>query len=195
MTRLPLRLAACAALMTAGSAGAALVPSANLGAIDVPGTRAFGDSDFAPGTVDGQAGSYGSDGYNFIDDFSFTLRANASLATLVAAINFRDAGGQNVLFGVSNLQVNLSGPSGLFVSWRDVTSPASGLSSEVALIRDASLLAGDYTLRVRGQVSGTGSYSGSLNALGAVPLPATLPLFALGTLLLGSAAGLRRRDD
>ena len=153
----------------------------------------FQDSTVTPGTT--SPGGL----YNFLDRWSFTLDGSFQVSSIAAAINFTDVGGHAVLFGITNLQVNLvtNPPSGSpLVSWMTVSAPASGLQQTVALIPPSALGPGNYMLEVRGNVTQPGAYSGSLIAqpLAPVPLPTTQALFVCGILALGfSASRLRRR--
>ena len=152
---------------------------------------AFQDSNVTVGTLGG--GGL----YNFLDQWKFTLDGSFNVSALAAAINFTDASGTSVLFGITNLQVNLVsdplvGPP--LVSWQTVTVPLTGLQQVVALIPTAPLAAGNYMLEVRGLVTAPGAYSGSLIAQppAPVPLPDSMPLLAGGLLVLGLSAWRRR---
>jgi hypothetical protein len=179
----------------AGLSQAALLPSANLGTITAPGSASFGDTNFTAGLNGTGSGTYTApvnpQNYNFQDTFTFLLNPGANVAALAADLYFTDASGNSVLFGVSNLEVNISGPSGLFQAWTTVSSPSTGLFQEIALLASTPLTTGTYTMNVRGLVTGSGSYSGSVIA--AVPLPGVLLLFLSG--LTGLVPfGMRKRS-
>jgi hypothetical protein len=193
-TRLLPRLLIALALAATGAARADLVPVGDLGLVSAPGAKAFSNSNVTVGTIT----TSGPITYNFLDKWRFSLDALASISSIVAAINFTDASGSAVLFGISNLQVNLvsdpvSGPP--LVSWLTVSTPAAGLQQLVALVPPAPLAGGNYMLEVRGTVSQPGAYSGSLIANtppSVVPLPAALPLLLAGLAALGTT-GWRRK--
>jgi len=153
---------------------------------------AFQNSAVTPGTTS-------SNGvYNFLDTWSFSLDGSFQVSSIAAAISFTDVSGQAVLFGITNLQVNLvtNPASGSpLVSWMTVSAPATGLQQTVALIPSNALGAGNYMLEVRGNVTQPGAYSGSLIAqpLAPVPLPTTQALFACGMLALGFLGSRVRR--
>ena len=131
--------------------------------------------------------------YNFLDTYTFSLSGDFLVSSIAAAIDFRDPNGGSVLFGITNLQLNLvevSPSSSLLVSWSTVTMPASGLEQTVTLIPTSSLGAGDYELQVRGNVTEPGSYAGSLIAqpVATVPVPASAALFCCGILAIGFAS-------
>ncbi len=162
------------------------------GPIDAGTSVAFANSNVVPGTTS-------SDGlYNFLDEWTFTLNGSFEVSSIAAAINFRDPDGNAMLFGISNLQVNLvtNPPSGSpIVSWLSVSMPTTGLQSVVALTPTSALGAGNYALEIRGDVVQPGSYSGSLLAqpLAAVPLPRSMGLFVAGLGVF--ALGVRRRHE
>ena len=177
----------------AGSGGLAhadLVSS--LGTITPNGTVAFSNSNVTTGTV-------APPSYNFLDRWSFTLGANASVSSIAATIYFTATPDGPPVFGISNLQINLvtdpvSGAP--LVSWQSVTNPAPNLTETIALIPSSALGAGNYVLQVRGTVTAPGSYSGSLIAApAAVPLPAAFPLLLSGLGALGGMGLKRRRRD
>ena len=185
----------CAILVSsAGLAQADL--TSNLGTISPSASTSFANAAVVAGTT----ATVGTVNYNFLDQFNFTLGANADVASIVATINFTAVPGGPALFGISDLQVNLRqvlpAPSLLLVSWLNVTTPAPGLQQVVALTPTTTLGAGDYMLQVRGVLAAPGSYSGSLIAMPptVVPLPAALPLLLLGLGAIG-AAGVRRRRE
>lgn len=183
----------------AGAAQADLVPVGSLGTITPAAHVSFANTNVTVGTL----ASSGGVNYNFLDQYNFTLGADADIASLVATINFTAGPLGPVLFGITNLQVNLrsipsSGPMGApLVSWLTVTSPGFGLQQEVALVPTSTLAAGNYALQVRGVLTSPGAYSGSLIAAAptVVPLPAALPLLMLGIGALGLSGGRRRPKE
>ena len=163
----------------------------SLGTVATPGTVAFHNAAASVGTTS----TVGPITYNFLDQWNFTLDSTANVSSIAAAINFTDPAGLSVLFGISNLQVNLlSNPAvgAPLVSWLTVTTPVVGLQQVVALIPTSPLLNGDYMLQIRGTLVAPGSYSGSLIA-SAVPVPDTLPMLVAGLAVmvwLGRRRGL-----
>lgn len=183
----PLCLAA--ALGGSGLAHADFIGS--LGSITPPATVAFSNSVVTTGFTS----IVGPITYNFLDRWDFTLTADAQLGSITTTFDFgASTPSAPPTFGISNLQVRLStnpasGPS--LVSWLTVTPSGPGFTSSVALIPVSPLLAGDYTLDIRGTLASPGSYGGTVIA-NAVPLPAALPLFLAGLGALG-VKGARKR--
>ena len=158
----------------------------DLGTLTPSATVAFANSTVTAGTTVTSNGVT----YNFLDQWAFVLGSNADIASIAATIYFTAGAGNQPLFGIENLQLNLltnpsSGPP--LVSWLTVTTPAPGLNELVALIPSSPLGAGNYFLDVRGTLTAPGSYSGSLIAdtPTEVPLPAALPLLLIGLGALG----------
>lgn len=163
-----------------------------LGSITAPATSAFSNSAV---TLHATLPDLDSP-YNFLDQITFTLTTGAAITSLTASFNYTEPGGGAVpTFGIGNLQVNLLDASSTVVSpgWLTVT-PGAPFTSLISTTPTATLAAGDYTLQVRGTLYEPGSYSGTLIAAApaAVPLPAALPLLALGLGALG-VTGKRRR--
>lgn len=163
----------------------------SLGSITPPATVAFSNSVVTTGFTS----IVGPITYNFLDTWNFTLAFDAQLGSITTTFDFGAATpSAPPTFGISNLQVRLStnpasGPS--LVSWLTVTPAGPGFTSSVALIPASTLLAGNYTLDIRGTLASPGSYGGTVIA-NAVPLPAALPLLLVGMGLLG-AKGARKR--
>jgi hypothetical protein len=182
-------------VLGAGAARADLVSVLQPGPISASTSVAFHDSDVQPGTLASQNGV----DYNFLDSWTFTLDGSFRVSSIAAAINFTDASGQSVLFGIDHLQLNLlthPASGAPLVSWLTVSSPAAGLQQTVALVPPSALGAGDYSVEVRGFVTQPGAYSGSLIAqpVAPVPVPPSTALFACGLMAIGFASSrLRRR--
>lgn len=182
-----------AALLGADAARADFVGTLQPDPIAASTSVAFQNSNVLAGTTT-------PDGvYNFLDKWNFTLDGSFLVSSIAAAIAFTDAGGQAVLAGITNLQLNLvsNPPSGAPLAvWTTVSAPTSGLLQTVSLVPSSQLGAGSYTLEVRGDVTQPGSYAGSILALPVqpVPLPPTEALFASALLAVGfTASRLRRR--
>jgi hypothetical protein len=180
------------AVLGAGCARGDFVSVLQQAPIGASTSVAFQNSNVIPGTTS-------ADGiYNFLDTWSFSLDGSFLVSSIAAAINFTGVDGHAVLFGISDLQVNLvsNSTSGApLVSWLAVSAPAAGLQQVVALVPTSTLGAGEYSLEVRGDVTQPGSYSGSLIAkpVQVVPLPETAALFICGIMALGFTARRTRR--
>jgi hypothetical protein len=183
-------LAALSCALVAGSAHADL--SGALGTVASPGSAAFANSAVALGTTS----TVGATNYNFLDQWSFSLDSPSNVSSLAAAINFTNLAGDALLFGISDLQINLwaAGLTGTpLVSWLTVSNPVPGVQQVIALQAPGLLADGNYLLQVRGHLTGQGAYSGSVIATpAAVPLPAGLPLLLAGLTALGAFARRRR---
>jgi hypothetical protein len=184
-------LAALSFAFVAGSAHADF--SGSLGTIASPGSTAFANAAVALGTNT----TVGAVNYNFLDQWSFTLNSSSNVSSLAAAINFTNAAGDALLFGISDLQINLwaAGLTGTpLVSWLTVSNPVPGVQQVIALQAPGLLADGNYLLQVRGHMTGQGAYSGSVIATpAAVPLPAALPLLLAGLTAFGAVARRRRK--
>ena len=180
------------ALAGAGAARADFVSVLQPGPISMSTAVAFQNSNVAPGTVS-------SDGiYNFLDKWTFSLDGSFLVSSITAALDFTDSNGSAVLFGITNLQVNLLADSlngSPLVSWVSVSAPLQGLQQTVALIPPSALGAGNYTLEVRGNVTQPGAYAGSVLAqpLQPVPVPGGAALFACGILAIAFTSARSRR--
>ncbi len=164
----------------------------------VPGSYTYG---FTHGALDeiiaGSVSTRYPDGFEFYDDFVFTIAA-ASANAITSTISFAD------ILGISDLQVRLYNAAGqgslpvigapvggAIEAWSNPIS-AGATTGTVAVLSNSVLSAGTYVLEIRGNVSGSagGSYSGSLN-VAPVPVPGALILF--GSALSGVLAARRRR--
>jgi hypothetical protein len=194
MSRSLVRAAALVGCLVVSSAARADFASVlQPGPISASTSVAFHDSNVTVGTISPDHV------YNFLDSWSFTLDGSFLVSSIAAAIAFTDPSGQSVLFGITNLQVNLvtdPAAGSPLVSWATVSAPTSGLEQTVALVPSSPLGAGNYTLQVRGNVTAPGSYSGSLLAqpVQPVPAPKSSALFACAILAVGfTMQRLRRR--
>lgn len=137
-------------------------------------------------------------GWNFYDDYRFTINPGSSLDTAVISVN-APSGAQ-----VSNLEVRLftagqngaapNGPptlgsptGGTIVDKWSTTFPGGSYLYTLP----TGFAAGSYDLQIRGLAVGASSYGGNIN-FQPVPLPAGLPLLVSALGALGIA---RRRLD
>lgn len=184
-------IAVAAFLLSAGAARADY--TGNLGSITAPASVAFAND---TGTNLSLSSLSLPSPYNFLDRWTFSLTNAASVTSLVAAFMFNDGPGGLPTFGISSLQVNLLNAAGVVAtSWQTVNT-STPFTQSISITPVSGLVAGNYTLQVRGHLEGApAAYSGSLIAAGApatVPVPAALPLMTLGLALFGVAA--RRRE-
>lgn len=194
MKQAALKAVAFAAFLCAASAAQADY-TGNLGTIAAPAAVAFANHS---GSNLSLSSLSLPNPYNFIDRWTFVLSGNASVTSLVAAFMFDDGAGGLPTFGISSLQVNLLNAAGVVVTgWRTVTT-STPFTQSVVITPTVGLVAGNYTLQIRGHLEGApAAYAGSLIAAGSpavVPVPAALPLMALGLALFGAAARRRKED-
>jgi hypothetical protein len=164
------------------------------------GQSAFG-SDFTTSQTGGQhaPGATGSDsGWNFYDDYRFTINPGSSIDTAIISVNGptsgTEVGGLEVrLFqagpnGTSpNAPATLGAPAGgtLVDSW---STPFPGGSFVYTMPTGFS--AGSYELQVRGLASNASSYGGNIEFT-PVPLPAAAWFMVSA---LGALGAFRRRS-
>ncbi len=136
--------------------------------------------------------------YNFSDRWTFTLADNADVGGLAGTFNFVDAQGIAVTQGIENLQMRLFGPgtNPSVVGWQSVANLAPNVQYLFSIVSPTPFMAGNYSVDVRGRlVGGAASYSGTLNVIAPVPLPAALPLLGAGLLMFPFLARRRLRND
>jgi len=134
--------------------------------------------------------------YNFTDAYTFTVTNTITTGGFVATINLGS------LDNISNLQAAVFagtplGGAGSFLYNTGSTGASAGLAwtggsgSYISLDSTGTLAAGEYTLEIRGDVTGSqgGNYVGILN-ISAVPEAST---FALTMAALGAAGLVARR--
>lgn len=185
--------------LTNNGSGNTLLNTGVTTGLAVPGSYTYG---YTHGplntTVTGStSGSYPS-GFEFYDDFVFTVSA-ASANAVTSTIDFGN------ILGISGLQVRLYNAAtqaslpvlgapvgGAINAWSSPIN-AGPVNGTVSVLENTVLSAGTYVLEIRGNVFGSagGSYSGSLNVAPAVPVPAALVLF--GSALSGLLAVRRQK--
>ena len=138
-----------------------------------------------------------SSGSTFWDDYIFTI-PNGSANSVTLPINL------DSILGLTNLQARLyTGsalqnaavvPETLMSAWGTTVnfSPTVGITTDV--LNPISLLAGTYTLQIKGTLAGTsgGPYVGVLNIAQPVPEPESYAMLMAGLGLIGFMA--RRRN-
>lgn len=155
--------------------------------IVAPDSRGFSNSTstlLSAGTVSPAAPA--APVYDFLDSWHFVLGNGADIGGFVGSLNFVDQG-NTVTQGIDNLELRLLGPGNInVVGWQSVAN-FGPVQQAFSVLAPSSYAAGSYALEVRGLLVGpTSAYAGTLQAVSPVPLPATLPLFAAGVLLLGA---------
>src|ERR1700749_509471 len=88
-------------LGAAGAAHADMVSVLQAAPISMSTAVGFHDSNVTVGTTTPD------NLYNFLDTYTFTLDGSFLVSSIAAATDFRDPSGNSVLFGITNLQVNL----------------------------------------------------------------------------------------
>jgi len=137
-------------------------------------------------------------GTTFFDDFIFTI-PDGSANSVTSSINL------DSILGLSNLQARMySGsthytgpvaPGTLVEAWGTTVNYSPTVSATTVVLNPISLLAGTYTLQIRGTVTGSsgGSYAGVLNVAQPVPEPESYAMLVAGLGLMGFMS--RRRKN
>ena len=189
-------IAAVLALSTAVAAAApseVVTASTSFGALSLPFTNGFNQ------TLSPLQTPYTTADY-FLSDYGFSISSIGSFNSAVVTFNL------GTILGLSDLSFNLlsgtpwAGALPTALSAAQITSRngnilASSLSSGGAqVINPMTLSTGDYTVQVRGRVTGQfgGSYGGVLN-VAAVPEPSAFALALVGLGLLGFATHRAKR--
>jgi hypothetical protein len=165
-----------------------------------PGQTVVG-ADFSTSNTGGQhapTATAPDSGWNFYDDYRFTINPGSTLSTGVLSVTSGSGG------YVSDLEVRLfaAGPNGtapnapatlgapsggtLLDAWSTVFPGGTYLYT-----LPTSFPAGSYDLQFRGLATGSESYGGNIT-FEPVPLPAALPLLLSGAGLLGGLIRRRR---
>jgi len=131
----------------------------------------------------------------FYDNFTFHLNTGASLSSMTSSL-------KSSYFGIDNISARLyqgSGPfnalsTPLIQAW---SAPVSGFGANGSLTMFSlpELLAGTYTMQIRGDVVGAkgGTYTSVLNVVAAIPEPETYGMLLTGLALIALVA--RRKSQ
>ncbi len=140
-----------------------------------------------------------SSGTTFWDDYIFTI-PNGSANSVTSSINL------DTILGLTNLRARLYtgsthetgavAPGTLIDNWGTTVnfSPTVGITTVV--LNPISLLAGTYTLQIKGTVAGSsgGSYAGVLNIAQPIPEPESYAMLIAGLGLMGFMARRRKAN-
>jgi len=134
----------------------------------------------------GTSGTYGNDVTTprggFVNFFTFNLTRSGAVTSTITSSASSNA--TNIDF----TRVRLTGPAGFTaINY----TPLSTGTFEFRTLGPVDLLAGVYTLEVRGRSGGQGSYAGDFTLAGGVPEPAAWAMMIGGFGMAGGA--LRRR--
>lgn len=178
----------------ANAAPAEVVTASNtFGSLSLPYTNGFNQT-LSPLQLPHATADY------FLSDYGFSISSMGSFSSAVVTFNL------GTILGLADLSFNLlSGmpwtgavPTALSagqIASRNASILASSWSSGGAqVISPMTLAAGDYTVQVRGRITGQfgGSYGGVLN-VAAVPEPSAFAMALVGLGLLGFATRRARR--
>lgn len=186
-------ITAVAAALAFSTASATAAPaevitfSTNLGTLALPYTSGFAQ------TLTPLPGPWSPSDY-FLSDYGFSISSLGDFSSAVVTFNL------GTILGLSDLSFNLlsgtawAGAVPTALSAAQITSRNSSIlasswnSGSAQVINPMTLGAGDYTVQVRGRVTGQfgGSYGGVLN-VAAVPEPSGVVLALAGLGLLGFA--------
>ena len=189
-------IAAVLALSTAVAAAApseVVTASTSFGALSLPFTNGFNQ------TLSPLQTPYTTADY-FLSDYGFTISSIGSFSSAVVTFNL------GTILGLSDLSFNLlsgtpwAGALPTALSAAQITSrngsilASSWSSGGAQVINPMTLSTGDYTVQVRGRVTGQfgGSYGGVLN-VAAVPEPSAFAMALVGLGLLGFATHRAKR--
>ena len=189
-------IAAVLALSTAVAAAApaeVVTASTSFGALSLPFTNGFNQ------TLSPLQTPYTTADY-FLSDYGFSISSIGSFSSAVVTFNL------GTILGLSDLSFNLlsgtpwAGALPTALSAAQITSrngsilASSWSSGGAQVINPMTLSTGDYTVQVRGRVTGQfgGSYGGVLN-VAAVPEPSAFALALVGLGLLGFATRRAKR--
>ena len=182
------KCAIVAAVFCVSSVNAFADTITNLSVVSLPTSIAYSNS-FASA----------SSGSTFWDDYIFTI-PNGSANSVTSSINLDSILGlstlQTRLYTGSTHQTGAVVPGTLISAWGTTVnfSPTVGITT--AVLNPVSLIAGTYTLQVRGTVAGIfgGSYAGVLNIAQPVPEPESYAMLLAGLGLIGFMTRHRKSE-
>lgn len=168
-----------------------------IAAFSLSGTKAFGDSFVDLGTFTAPtsisiANTHSGNGTIFSDVFSFSVSADSSLATLLAAVSFKD------IVGITGFTSSLWLAGGATPLASGVTtSYGTDVLFTTSTITYAPLLAGPppvYEIHAGGTILGpSGSYGGAM-VLSPVPEPEIYAMLAVGLGFMGFVTRRRKQQ-
>jgi len=154
-------------------------PPGDLGNLSIPVSINYGNTFLSSSTT------------QFYDDYLFNI-STASVDSITSTISL------GTYFGIDGLEARLFNSSGTLEKWSTpISINQSGINETVAVISPINLGSGDYTLEVRGIVSGSagGSYAGTLNIAPAAPVPEMAQWVMLLMGLLMATFAIARRSQ
>jgi hypothetical protein len=168
--------------------------SYSLGDAFGPGQTTLGAHFSTTQTIQSAPGTTTPDsGWNFYDDFRFSINPGSTLDTAIISLNAPSGA------GIGNLEVRLFSTAGGQNAAPTLGAPVGGTivdkwsqpfpGGSFAYTLPTGFAAGSYDLQVRGLAASGSSYGGNINFT-PVPLPAAFPLLLSGFGLVG---GLTRR--
>jgi len=198
--RLSIAVALVSAVWSGSGDAAPPVGPSDLGPLTLPYTTAFGNTFGDPSGFPvalPPTGPWSSTPFNFADSYTFSFGPPSSVSAFVATINLGD------VLGIANFQAavfpGIPLAAGSHIGSSGTTSGAVGgmgwtTSGSVITLTDPSLAGGQYTLEIRGLVTGTagGSYSGVLN-VSAVPEVSPLVMMIAGLAMVAAVVTGRQR--
>lgn len=169
----PFKNVAIAALFSLTSLSALADTITNFGSVTLPSSLSYNNS-FASAST----------GTTFFDDYIFTI-PNGVANSVTSSINL------DSILGLTNIRARLyagsthdvsSAVPDLISNWGTTVNYSSTVGVTTVVLNPISLLAGTYTLQIKGSVAGTagGSYGGVLNIAHPVPEPETYALLLAG---------------
>jgi hypothetical protein len=182
-----IKLATLAAIFALSSASVYADTTINLTVGSLPTSIPYSDTFTSAAT-----------GTTFFDDYIFTI-PNGSANSVTSSINL------DSILGLANLQTRLytgnTHQTGvvalgtLMSAWGTTVNYSPTVGVTTVVLNPISLLAGTYTLQVKGTVIGSagGSYSGVLNIAQPIPEPESYAMLIAGLGILGGIA--RRRKN
>jgi hypothetical protein len=138
-----------------------------------------------------------STGTTFYDDFIFTI-PDGSVNSVTTSINLDSILGltdlRARLYTGSTHQTGPVVPGTLIENWGTTVNYSPTVSATTVVLNPVSLLAGTYTLQIKGTVAGLsgGSYAGVLNIANPVPEPETYAMMLAGLGLMGFMSRRRK---